>query len=233
MTLTQRDAEQERCSPSCRVTGCGSCLEFSTAAICLLLFALGLKVLPSLIQTCNIIGAYVALFSGMLMPILALSSVVLFTRAAFLALARRAEVRASLNFELPMLSSLEGTESAASEAAALPAARSAGCSLAQQAKCCRSSGCVLTSIMLVSVTILFSVWYEFGGYDAFAQELDFKWGFLSSGASPAPVWLGEFGTSENDLWWRHILRYIEEHETDFAYWAVNGEKYTGVPEPPG
>lgn len=108
-----------------------------------------------------------------------------------------------------------------------------GCDFPQQAKHCRGTGCLLAILMLTTVCILISVWYEFGQYPAFAKELDFKWGFLMSGANPAPVWLGEFGTQRESLWWKHILRYLHEHDADFAYWSVNGEKYNGISETPG
>lgn len=41
---------------------------------------------------------------------------------------------------------------------------------------------------------------------------------------PAPVLIGEFGTSAPNVWWRHVLRYIREGDLDWAYWSLNGEK---------
>jgi len=76
------------------------------------------------------------------------------------------------------------------------------------------------------------MWVEFGSYEAFERELDFKWGFLlsESGSAAAPVWLGEFGTNTQSLWWEHMLRYLQKRDLDFAYWSVNGEKFNGKPE---
>eukprot|EP00439_Symbiodinium_sp_Y106_P037160 s824_g4.t1 len=61
--------------------------------------------------------------------------------------------------------------------------------------------------------------------------------WLSLGwAAQAPVWLGEFGTNGywisdgwsaevgEVLWLSHILRYMQEHDLDYAYWALNGDK---------
>ena len=76
------------------------------------------------------------------------------------------------------------------------------------------------------------VWVEFGSYEAFERELNFKWGFLLSAGNAAPVWLGEFGTNTQSLWWKHMLAYLQKHDLDFAYWSVNGEKSNGQPEFP-
>jgi hypothetical protein len=43
-------------------------------------------------------------------------------------------------------------------------------------------------------------------------------------AEVAPVWLGEFGTADDNLWWKHLLRYLHEREVDFSYWSFNGQK---------
>lgn len=77
---------------------------------------------------------------------------------------------------------------------------------------------------------------EFGDYETFAAELDTRWGFLIGSDSDvwspivAPVWLGEFGTDEDDLWWHYMLRFIREREIDFAYWPLNGQKTVGEEE---
>ena len=87
-------------------------------------------------------------------------------------------------------------------------------------------------ILVLMACTLLAIWIEFGKYEAFAKELDFRWGFLRSPASgeAVPVWLGEFGTNVQNLWWKHVLRYIADNEVDFAYWSINGEKYNGIGE---
>ncbi|CAE7684804.1 CSE [Symbiodinium pilosum] len=71
-------------------------------------------------------------------------------------------------------------------------------------------------------------------YSAFRAKLDDRWGFLLDGE--APVWLGEFGTNGywvtdgwsaevgEVLWLNHILRYMQERDLHYAYWALNGDK---------
>jgi len=72
-------------------------------------------------------------------------------------------------------------------------------------------------------------------YGHFAAVVSGRWGFLVE-EGEAPVWLGEFGTNGPRVtadwwmeigevtWWRHIVRYVREHELDYAYWAFNGDK---------
>ncbi|CAE8610416.1 unnamed protein product [Polarella glacialis] len=89
-------------------------------------------------------------------------------------------------------------------------------------------------------------WQQLASFEAFAEELDLRWGFLTLGgqdgdsssdggdrlaADLAPVWLGEFGTNTDDLWWRHMIRYLHERPVaGWAYWPLNGEKRPGEDE---
>jgi hypothetical protein len=53
-------------------------------------------------------------------------------------------------------------------------------------------------------------------------ELD-VWNQLS-----APVWVGEFGamwTNDSPIW-NQILAFINDNDLNFAYWAVNGLKWS-------
>jgi len=45
----------------------------------------------------------------------------------------------------------------------------------------------------------------------------------SDPARTAPVWLGEFGTVTDTLWWNYMLRYLGEREVSWAYWSINGD----------
>lgn len=57
---------------------------------------------------------------------------------------------------------------------------------------------------------------------------DTKWGFaLAEGYSyTAPVWMGEFGQMLRGSYWLNMLRYLAERDIDFAYWPLNGLKYS-------
>jgi len=92
----------------------------------------------------------------------------------------------------------------------------------------RSGRCL---VLVVSAAILGSLFYIFnmyGSYEAFAGEVDSRWGFLVKDSEhvveAVPVWLGEFGTSTDSRWWRYVLRYISERQVGWAYWSINGEK---------
>uniref|UniRef100_A0A7S4R6M2 Uncharacterized protein n=2 Tax=Alexandrium monilatum TaxID=311494 RepID=A0A7S4R6M2_9DINO len=95
------------------------------------------------------------------------------------------------------------------------------------------------AISLVSFLLAFgaiaTAFRRLGSYAVFADELDRRWGFLLAGdqdasAAVAPVWLGEFGTDQNDAWWLNMMRYARERSLDFAYWPLNGEKRTNEGE---
>jgi len=92
--------------------------------------------------------------------------------------------------------------------------------------------CTVVCVLLASALWIY---HDYGTYEVFKDELDSKWGFLlhqhNNAAGAAPVWLGEFGTNVDSLWWRYMLRYIEEKEIDFAYWPLNGQKRANSSEP--
>ena len=58
----------------------------------------------------------------------------------------------------------------------------------------------------------------------FHDELASKWG-LSRGGAVAPIWVGEFGNGYADDYWIYMMRFIEEYQLDWAYWAINGDKW--------
>eukprot|EP00930_Biecheleria_cincta_P031596 TRINITY_DN21931_c0_g1_i1.p1 TRINITY_DN21931_c0_g1~~TRINITY_DN21931_c0_g1_i1.p1 ORF type:complete len:526 (+),score=53.29 TRINITY_DN21931_c0_g1_i1:310-1887(+) len=89
-----------------------------------------------------------------------------------------------------------------------------------------STSCLTISMPILLIGVTTWIWFERGTYDTFASELDKRWGFVldgSEGMAPAPVWLGEFGTNNNNLWWKHLMRYLQERDVDWAYWSLNGE----------
>jgi len=174
----------------------------------------------------------VATLCAILFPTCAALSLLLWIRAGFLLLMQYLEPG-----ELP--STQPDTKRSRSDppmhCEQVDTSRAPGCVRrvgSKQAKRCRSLPCLFATVLGVVFLGLGIVWKELGTYAAFERELDFKWGFMMSAtaAEPAPVWLGEFGTNSESLWWRHILTYLERHDVDFAYWSVNGEKYNGKPE---
>jgi len=46
----------------------------------------------------------------------------------------------------------------------------------------------------------------------------------------AAYWMGEFGTGDNDAAWSKIIRYLEESDSDWSYWAIDGYKTPGEEE---
>jgi len=58
--------------------------------------------------------------------------------------------------------------------------------------------------------------------------LDGLWGFaLEEGHDyTAPVWMGEFGHEVRGMYWINFMKYLSSRDVDFAYWAINGKKWT-------
>eukprot|EP00931_Biecheleriopsis_adriatica_P012509 TRINITY_DN113671_c0_g1_i1.p1 TRINITY_DN113671_c0_g1~~TRINITY_DN113671_c0_g1_i1.p1 ORF type:complete len:626 (-),score=77.98 TRINITY_DN113671_c0_g1_i1:94-1926(-) len=108
----------------------------------------------------------------------------------------------------------------------------------------RFPGVQLAALVLSAISMAgsatFTVWVS--SYEAFADALDMRWGFLQGLAKGqavysdelaevAPVWLGEFGTNRESQWWKHMVRYLAERPlAGWAYWPLNGEKRPGVEE---
>lgn len=77
-------------------------------------------------------------------------------------------------------------------------------------------------------------------YDNWVGQINPQWGFLVTGSSPQPVWVGEFGTcntadacvastntSDNGFWFDIMTRYVRYHSLDWSYWPVNGTQSSG------
>ena len=65
-------------------------------------------------------------------------------------------------------------------------------------------------------------------YPSFAEEMQKNWGFIVE-ENIAPVWIGEMGapSSPGDgdkHYWKNLLRYLDEMDSDFGYWAINPRK---------
>ncbi|CAE8680562.1 unnamed protein product, partial [Polarella glacialis] len=98
--------------------------------------------------------------------------------------------------------------------------------------CTRPRWAVLAVVTLLPFVMLEEARRTCGLYESFEKDLDFRWGFLlqRDNVNAAPIWLGEFGTAENSLWWQYLMRYLHEHEVSWAYWPLNGYKYRGEDE---
>lgn len=65
-------------------------------------------------------------------------------------------------------------------------------------------------------------------YEDFAKVMKDSWAYLVK-ENIAPVWVGEFGNpdwpSKGDFnYWKHLLRYLDEVDADWGYWAINPRK---------
>ena len=42
--------------------------------------------------------------------------------------------------------------------------------------------------------------------------------------------MGEFGTGDDSQGWRKMVRFLEENDLDWSYWAIDGYTYPGQDE---
>jgi endoglucanase len=88
----------------------------------------------------------------------------------------------------------------------------------------------------------YGFWYSgLTGYSDWYNKINPKWGYLVTGNSSVPLWIGEFGTchtattcvsstSNADLgyWFGFIHQFLTQYSVDWSYWAVNGTTETGA-----
>ncbi|KIW03717.1 uncharacterized protein PV09_05026 [Verruconis gallopava] len=70
--------------------------------------------------------------------------------------------------------------------------------------------------------------YSKATYEEFAQAMQKNWAYLVE-ENIAPVWVGEFGTSDMPTkgdrnYWTHLIRYLRNLDVSFGYWAINPRK---------
>ncbi|WZH39977.1 hypothetical protein QYS62_000904 [Fusarium acuminatum] len=68
-------------------------------------------------------------------------------------------------------------------------------------------------------------------YASFAKTMRHNWAYILE-KQIAPVWVGEIGApvqpSVGDAnYWQHLMRFLEEMDADFGYWALNARKPKG------
>jgi len=91
-------------------------------------------------------------------------------------------------------------------------------------------------VMIFVLSINGAAILYFQSYEAWQHHLDDRWGFLLHESKEdqndvAAVWLGEFGTAQETVWWAYIMRYMAERPlAGWAYWPLNGEKRPGEQE---
>jgi endoglucanase len=67
-----------------------------------------------------------------------------------------------------------------------------------------------------------------------ANQITPRWGYLVTGPTPQPFWLGEFGacnTSDScvdNVWFASIASYLSQYHVDWSYWPINGTESTGA-----
>ncbi|KAF5018654.1 hypothetical protein F66182_9359 [Fusarium sp. NRRL 66182] len=68
-------------------------------------------------------------------------------------------------------------------------------------------------------------------YDSFEKTMRHSWGYILD-KQIAPVWVGEVGApaqpSVGDAnYWQHLVRFLQDKDADFGYWALNARKPKG------
>jgi|SRR5271165_1588694 len=77
-------------------------------------------------------------------------------------------------------------------------------------------------------------------YSDYVSNITPRWGYLVTGSSPQPLWVGEFGTcntastcvssgssSDNGYWFGFLTTYLQTYNVDWSYWPINGTQSTG------
>lgn len=70
--------------------------------------------------------------------------------------------------------------------------------------------------------------YKKRPYPSFALDMERNWAYILRN-NTAPVWVGEFGVplkpGKGDYhYWVNLMKYLEEVDVDFGYWALNPKK---------
>ncbi|MGH9599718.1 MAG: cellulase family glycosylhydrolase [Terracidiphilus sp.] len=87
----------------------------------------------------------------------------------------------------------------------------------------------------------YGFWYSgLTSYSDWYNKIEPKWGYLVTGSSPQPLWIGEFGTcntadtcvnSDNsgDLgyWFNAMTSFVRDYGVNWSYWTINGTTESG------
>jgi len=68
---------------------------------------------------------------------------------------------------------------------------------------------------------------NFTDYDQFKKQMDERYGYILEEDQDytAPLWFGEFGTNTSDNYWKFLIKYLDETQIHWAYWAYTGYKH--------
>merc|ERR1711936_55117 len=80
---------------------------------------------------------------------------------------------------------------------------------------------------------MYPFWYDPTlPYPEFKQRIETRQTFVTEPGQSysAAYWMGEFGTGDNDETWGKIIQYLEESDSDWSYWAIDGYKRPGEDE---
>jgi len=68
---------------------------------------------------------------------------------------------------------------------------------------------------------------NFTDYDQFKKQMDERYGYILEEGQDytAPLWFGEFGTDISDNYWKFLIKYLDETQIHWAYWAYTGYKH--------
>jgi endoglucanase len=77
-------------------------------------------------------------------------------------------------------------------------------------------------------------------YQSYQQDVNARWGYLLTGPTPLPLFIGEFGTcntapaciegkaKDTGKWFHFLTRYLRENNLSWTYWALNGTQNSGA-----
>jgi len=80
---------------------------------------------------------------------------------------------------------------------------------------------------------MYPFWYDPTlSYNKFQQRMHDRQTFVTEPGQSysAAYWMGEFGTGSNDDEWGKIIQYLEESDSDWSYWAIDGYSRPGDDE---
>jgi len=80
---------------------------------------------------------------------------------------------------------------------------------------------------------MYPFWWDSSlAYPKFKQRMHDRQTFVTEPGQSysAAYWMGEFGTGDNDDAWGKIIQYLEESDSDWSYWAIDGYTRPGEDE---
>ncbi len=92
------------------------------------------------------------------------------------------------------------------------------------APCLLLNALILLVVVICVSSFMLSFSVKADTYAMLHDELYHKW--MLGGQAGAPVWVGEFGTSNGDsIWWKQMMTFLKQYNLGFAYWPLNAQKW--------